>query len=440
METENLIPPMNYPSKRILILCDFDGTVSVKDTVNRLVQDHVTSSEWLIYLNRYLRGEIGSRLVYEGIAPLLRMSPEDLEHFVREHAELDAHFPAFLQWTRRNHIDVKIVSDGFDATIHTLFRHHGIKGLEVFANSLMFGENRQVVIQSPHANPSCGRCGTCKLEILRRFRSMYDRIILIGDGHSDYHAATEADGVLALQDLFVYCVTRDIPAIRIDGFREVPFLLTRRIHAVAFDMDGTLVDSLESIADAFNHMFDTLGYPRMTVQEVIEKTSISLKDFVNSFLKPEEVQKGIRIFRNYYDGIFLKKSHILPGVKETLDALDSKVVLGLISNKRGPYARKLAEHLGFAHKMARIIGAEDGFRAKPAPDMFLEFMRSVGSEQSDTIYVGDSPIDVEAGRNAGVDVFALVGPYFSAEELARHRPRRVLHRLTDLPTALEVLI
>jgi phosphoglycolate phosphatase-like HAD superfamily hydrolase len=112
----------------------------------------------------------------------------------------------------------------------------------------------------------------------------------------------------------------------------------------------------------------------------------------------------------------------------------------VISNKRGAYARMLAEHLGFAGKMARVIGAEDGFAAKPAPDMFEEFMRHVHSDRGNTIYVGDAPLDVEAGRNAGIDVFAVAGPHFSPEELARHRPRRVLHRITDLPAAVAPLL
>lgn len=440
MDTIDSAHRSHRESVRTLILCDFDGTVSVKDTVNRLVQEHVTSSEWLGYLNRYLRGEIGSRLVYEGVGPLMRMVPENLEDFVREHAELDPDFRAFLEWARGLGIDVKIVSDGFDATIRTLFRNHGVEDLDIFANSLAIGRDGEVTIRSPHWNPECGRCGTCKLGILREFRSLYDRIILIGDGESDRHAATEADAVLALKDLFAYCATRDIPAVRIDGFRDVPFLLTRRIEAVTFDMDGTLVDSLESIADAFNHMFERLGYPPMTVAEVIAKTSISLKDFAHSFLKPDEAERGIKIFRDYYDGIFLDKSRIMPGAMETLNALDSTVVKGVISNKRGAYARKLAEHLGFAEKMARVIGAEDGFAAKPAADMFREFIRSVGTDRGNTIYVGDSPIDVQSGRNAGIDVFAVAGPYFSPEDLARHLPRRVLHRITDLPAAVAPIL
>ena len=64
---------------RILILCDFDGTVSTKDTVNRLVREHATSPEWRYYVKRYMLGEIGSREVYQAVAPLMRMTNADLD-------------------------------------------------------------------------------------------------------------------------------------------------------------------------------------------------------------------------------------------------------------------------------------------------------------------------------------------------------------------------
>ncbi len=428
------------PKKRILILCDFDGTVSTKDTVNRLVQEHVRTPDWRYHVKRYMRGDMGSKAVYEAVAPIMRLKPGQIEDFVSRNAALDPEFPTFLRWAGERNIDVKIVSDGFDLTILTLFADHGIGDLEIFANRLVTDERGSVQIRSPHADPECGWCGTCKRRLVRRYRAEYDSVILIGDGESDRHAAVEADAVLALGDLFVYCANKGIPAVRIDGFKDAPDLLTRRIEAVTFDMDGTLVDSLGAITESFNHMFAVMGYPTMTGEEVARKTNISLKDFVHGFLPPEEVEYGIRIFRDYYDKIYLEKTTVMPGVKETLEALDGSVLSGIVTNKRGWYARKLTEHLDISRHMARIIGAEDGFRAKPAPDMFKEFMRSVNSDPGRTVNVGDSPIDIEAARNAGIDAITISGPVFSSEELALCRPRRVLQGITELPSALLPII
>jgi phosphoglycolate phosphatase-like HAD superfamily hydrolase len=90
--------------------------------------------------------------------------------------------------------------------------------------------------------------------------------------------------------------------------------------------------------------------------------------------------------------------------------------------------------------MARIIGAEDGFKAKPSSEMFDEFIRSVKVEKERTVYVGDAPIDVQSARNAGIDSFVIVGPFFSAEELAQHKPRRILNNISELPDCLGPLV
>ncbi len=90
--------------------------------------------------------------------------------------------------------------------------------------------------------------------------------------------------------------------------------------------------------------------------------------------------------------------------------------------------------------MVRIIGAEDGYRAKPAADMFEEFIQSSGVSRENTIYVGDSPGDIEASRNAGVDAYAVAGPMFSAETLALRRPRRVLKDIGELLDAVRPVL
>ncbi|MFH0957364.1 MAG: hypothetical protein V1897_01540, partial [Pseudomonadota bacterium] len=80
-------------TRETLILCDFDGTVSIKDTVNRLIRNHISDPYWRYYVKRYMRGEIGSREVYRAVGPMMRMTRPDFERFVMEYAELDPFFP-----------------------------------------------------------------------------------------------------------------------------------------------------------------------------------------------------------------------------------------------------------------------------------------------------------------------------------------------------------
>ena len=147
-----------------LVLCDFDGTVSIKDTVNRLIRSHISDPQWRYHVKRYLRGDIGSKAVYEAVAPLMRLTRLDFERFVLEHSELDPYFPKFLEWARNSNIDVKIISDGFDETIKTLFEKHGISGLDIISNSLIIEDSGRIEIRSGHCNPDCQICRVLQVE------------------------------------------------------------------------------------------------------------------------------------------------------------------------------------------------------------------------------------------------------------------------------------
>ena len=108
---------MDTPDKQapsVLILCDFDGTVSRTDTVNKLIRQHVVDPGWRFHVKRYMRGEIGSKSVYEAAGPIMRMTRHQLDTFAKSFAELDPGFPPFLEWARSHSLDVKIVSDGFE--------------------------------------------------------------------------------------------------------------------------------------------------------------------------------------------------------------------------------------------------------------------------------------------------------------------------------------
>jgi 2,3-diketo-5-methylthio-1-phosphopentane phosphatase len=392
------------------------------------------------YVALYRKGEIGSAQVYRAIGPMIQMTQRDMDSFVLEHAELDPAFPPFLQWTQERGIDVKVISDGFDSTIKTLFRNHRISDLDIYANKLSFSSDGKIRLISPHANPDCGKCGTCKVMIIREMRKFYDRIVLIGDGESDRHAAEEADATLALKDLFVYCADAGIPAVRLSDFSEAPGLLIRRVEAVMYDMDGTLVDSAPSLTRSFNHMFKALGYPEMSREDVMRKTSLSLVDFVKEYLRPEDGVRGVHVFREHYSKVFLQETGPMPEALRIIEELGAKRSQGIVTNKKGEFARQLAERLGFSRHITRVIGAQDGYSPKPSGDMILAFLDFVSVGRDSGVYVGDGPVDIQAAKAAGVDCFALAGDYFSAKELALLQPRRVLGSLSELPEALEPII
>lgn len=211
-------PAGEGPGERVLVVCDFDGTVCRVDICNEFL-DHF-AGDWDAIDRAYAAGEVGSRAAYARIAPLIRTSRPQVIDFILEHERLDPFFPEFLSYCKGRRIDLKIVSDGLDACIEAILGKHGLD-VEYFSNRLLFREEGQIEFDFPPASRECGRCGTCKRTLLCRFRTDYDRIIYVGDGHSDICAARTADQIFAKDVLFEKCVENGTPCLFYDNFDDI---------------------------------------------------------------------------------------------------------------------------------------------------------------------------------------------------------------------------
>ena len=206
------------PGERLLVVCDFDGTVCRVDMCNEIL-DHF-AGDWEAIDRAYAAGEVGSRAAYDRIAPLIRTNRTLVLNFILQHERLDPFFPEFLSFCRGWKIDLKIVSDGLDAYIEAILEKHGLD-VEFFSNRLIFRADDQIEFAFHPASKECGRCGTCKRSLLNRFRSDYDRIIYVGDGHSDICAARTADQIFAKDILYEKCMDNGTPCLRYDNFGDI---------------------------------------------------------------------------------------------------------------------------------------------------------------------------------------------------------------------------
>jgi 2-hydroxy-3-keto-5-methylthiopentenyl-1-phosphate phosphatase len=211
-------PDGNCPGKRLLVVCDFDGTVCRVDMCNEIL-DHF-AGDWEAIDRAYAAGEVGSRAAYGRIAPLIRTNRPQVLDFILKHEQLDPFFPEFLSFCRVRKIDVKIVSDGLDACIEAILGKHGLD-VEYFSNRLVFREGDRIEFDFPPASEACGRCGTCKRSLLDRFRSDHDRIMYVGDGHSDICAARTADQIFAKDILYEKCIENGTPCLLYDDFGDI---------------------------------------------------------------------------------------------------------------------------------------------------------------------------------------------------------------------------
>lgn len=202
-----------------LILCDFDGTVSAVDMGNEVVK-RFTDERWIEIDRAYSSGKIGSRIAYSRLNPFFKGTKTEILEFVRKHERIDPHFPAFYAWCREQGFDLKIVSDGLDLYIEALLAKHKLEEIEYFSNVLSFSDHK-LFIEFPQMNKDCEKCGTCKSNILKKYREHYKKIIYIGDSYSDFCPAKDADMVFAKGILHAKCMEKGWICEHYESFSDV---------------------------------------------------------------------------------------------------------------------------------------------------------------------------------------------------------------------------
>jgi 2-hydroxy-3-keto-5-methylthiopentenyl-1-phosphate phosphatase len=425
---------------KTVILCDFDGTVSVKD-MGYVLLNRFSRGDWEAVDRAFCAGEIGSREAYSRIARIVKGKEENIRRFVRDHSEIDPHFASFYRHCKDRGVDVKIVSDGLDFYIRTLLEIHNLSEIPFYANEGRCLEDDSLEISFPFFNEECGLCGTCKKRLVKAHREEYRTVLYVGNGVSDRCAAREADFVFAKDLLYSYCTDQNIPCRFFESFREILLDLKKKVRGVIFDLDGTLVEANEAIYQGMTAAFDHLGKEIFPFEDLPKHLGPDLQTTLKPFFSPEETRAVIPIMRATYEEVYLEKTHFLDGAKETLEALHHRgILLGVASNRLGRFSRGALNHLDVARYFRSVIGAGDVPNNKPHPDMITTILREMNLSPEEVVFVGDTLSDIETGKNAGVDVYALPTGIHSKMELSRARPKQILGNLKDLLPAVSPLI
>ena len=415
-----------------LILCDFDGTVSLQDMGYTLL-NRFSSGDWETIDREFSEGKIGSKEAYSRIVKILKWDEEAVYSFIRDHSDIDPYFISFYRYCLEKGIDVKIVSDGLDFYIKTILEIHHLSEIPFYANCSRFLRGEGMDFSFPHSNEECGLCGTCKKRLVQNHRKEYDSIFFIGDGLSDRCAAQEVDFVFAKDSLYTHCIDQNITCHFFQGFQDILNDLRKRIRGVIFDLDGTLIEAYEAIYMGLREALQHFGRKIFHFSDLKQYLKADLEATLTPFFTPEEVERAIPIMRKKYEEVYLDKTHFLDGAREVLETLHSRgIFLGVASNKFGRFSRGALRHLGVADYFRSVIGAGDVSRNKPFPDMIHAALKEMDLVTEEAVLVGDTLTDIEAGKKAGIDVYALPTGFHSKTELAQGKPRRILKNLQEL--------
>ncbi|WP_159016160.1 MtnX-like HAD-IB family phosphatase [Cognatiluteimonas profundi] len=206
------------------ILCDFDGTVSIPDATDALLEQYARP-EWKDLERQWHEGAIGSRDCMSRQVGLIEASEREIDR-VCDGIPIDPAFPQFVEHARRLGLELVIVSDGLDRIIHRILANNRLDGLTVIANHLVQAGPRNWEMQSPHANHACVvKSGTCKCACAAHSIAAGNKVLLIGDGQSDVCVAARADFVFAKRRLLAHCQDEGIAHQPFDDFSDVLAML-----------------------------------------------------------------------------------------------------------------------------------------------------------------------------------------------------------------------
>lgn len=182
---------------------------------------------------------------------------------------------------------------------------------------------------------------------------------------------------------------------------------------ILWDLDGTLLDTLEDLADAVNHAMDQFGYPRRTLEEVRCFVGNGARRLI-ALAVPEgaDVDAALETFRAYYGAHCQIKTKPYDGIMDALNTLGKTYPMAVVSNKPDFAVKSLCADY-FPGLYAR--GESADCPRKPAPDMVFKAMEAIGVERC--IYVGDSEVDVLTAQNAGVPCLSVLWGFRDREEI-----------------------
>lgn len=211
---------------------------------------------------------------------------------------------------------------------------------------------------------------------------------------------------------------------------------------IAFDLDGTLVDSAPDLAWSVDAMLARLDLPPAGEVQVRAWIGNGMAMLVRRALTgaqwpehdPPRFDEAVAAFMEAYASNLCQRSQLYPGVMAGLDALVSHGYrLACITNKPERFTRPLLEQLGIADRFEFVVGGDTFPRQKPDPQPLLECAAHFGVMPADCLMVGDSPADAKAARNAGFRLALVPYGYHGDGRVEALEPDIVINSLTELP-------
>ena len=196
---------------------------------------------------------------------------------------------------------------------------------------------------------------------------------------------------------------------------------------VIFDLDGTLLDTIEDLGNAVNDLLERHGMPPYTVEQYRKMVGHGIRNLIRKAFSPTEVDDDlletyVAEFKEYYLAHIDEHTRPFPGIVELLNELDARgVKLAVVSNKVQEGTERLIHEFFPGIVFVAIFGNRVGYPMKPAPEIVASVLAKAGCAPKDAVMVGDSNTDMLTALNGGIDGLAVSWGNRTREQLAGNR-------------------
>lgn len=198
-----------------------------------------------------------------------------------------------------------------------------------------------------------------------------------------------------------------------------------KYKGIIFDLDGTLLDTIDDIGDSMNRVLKKYNHRIFTMEEYKLKVGGGFKGLaLNSFPEGTDldiIDEAMLLFSNIYESNYLNKTKPYKDIDYILDELNKmEIKIGINSNKKDNYTNILTDKFFSRIPFIAIYGEKKGIPRKPDPTSALEIIQLMRLKPEEVIYIGDSMVDMITAKNAGIDSIGVLWGFRNYEELSKY--------------------
>ena len=207
---------------------------------------------------------------------------------------------------------------------------------------------------------------------------------------------------------------------------------------VIFDLDGTLLDTIADLAESANYALKQLGYPTHDVETIRTFVGNGINKLLERALPPhEQTEENVMRMRShfvpYYDVHNVDLSSPYPGIVNLLEDLQAKgIQIAVASNKYQAATVKLVKQYFPNIDFVEILGQREGINVKPDPTIVFDILKKAKVSCEETLYVGDSGVDMQTAINAGIDAVGVTWGFRPRAELESFQPMGLIDKAEEL--------